>query len=385
MKTIILSLFCIITSVSNGQTFDSFYASLANSCNQDTVYQNLIEFENLGIKELGTGALDNTYDWLHAKYTSYGYTNIEEDAFSAAGQPAKNLVITKTGSVYPDTYVIIDAHYDTKNGPGTNDNGSGTAVLLELARLLQDIETEYSIKFIHFSAEEAGLMGSVHYVNDDVIGTNMDIKIVFNLDQVGGTAGMTNDIIVCERDESPPSANDAQSAVMTDELATCIELYSSLSTEIYFAYSSDYVPFMNNGEIVTGLYEKNETPYAHTDMDSIAYMDVPYLHQVTKGSMGALAHFAIAVEEVSLSELDKSILSVYPIPSNGQITIASEKLNSQEAQISIFDISGQNLWNKTINGMSSKEQIQIEGINPGTYLLSIESEGRVYRRKIIIE
>jgi len=385
MKTLILPLFCIITSVSLSQTFDSFYASLSNSCNQDTVNQYLIEFENLGVKELGTTALDDTYDWLHAKYTSYGYTDIVEDPFSAAGQSAKNLVVTKTGSVYPNTYVIIDAHYDTKNGTGTNDNGSGTALLLELARLLKGVETEYSIKFIHFSAEEDGLMGSVHYVNDDVISNNMDIKIVFNIDEIGGVAGMTNDIIVCERDESPPSANDAISAIMTDELATCIQLYSSLNTEINYAYSSDYVPFMNNGEIVTGLYEKNQTPYAHTDMDSIAYMDVPYLYQITKGSMGALAHFAVAVEEVSLSELDKSILSVYPNPSDGNITIASEQLSDQEANISVFDISGKKVWSKSILAMSTKEHVVLEGLNPGTYLLSLESEGRVYRRKIIIE
>lgn len=385
MKIFILSILCLISVASFSQTFDTFYASLSNSCDQDTVNQNLIEFENLGIKEVGTTELDNAYNWLHAKYTSYGYTDIVEDPFTAGGPNVKNLIITKTGSVYPDTYVIIDAHYDTKNGPGANDNGSGTVILLELARLLKDVETEYSIKFIHFSAEEIGLMGSQHYVNDDVIGTNMDIKIVLNLDEVGGTAGMTNDVIVCERDESPPSANDAVSAIMTAELATCIELYSSLTTEFYFAYASDYIPFQNNGEIITGLFEKNESPFAHTSQDVISNMDLDYLYQVTKGSMGALAHFAIAVEFVSLSELDNLALSIYPTPSNGELTLATDQLLGKEANISVFDISGKKLWSDKIISLSNKQQLNLQELNSGTYLLSIESEGRTYRRKIIIE
>lgn len=385
MKIALIHFFVLLTSLSYGQTFNSFYASLANSCNQDTMTQNLIQFENLGIKELGTTALDNTYDWLVNTYTNYGYTDIMTDSFIAGGPTGKNIIITKTGSVYPNTFVIIDAHYDTKNGPGANDNGSGTVTVMELARLLKDVDTKYSIKFIHFSGEENGLLGSQHYVNNTVIGTGLDIKVVFNLDQVGGTAGMTNNTITCESDQSPPSSNDAQSAMMTDELANCVGFYSNLSTEFSYAYASDYVPFMNNGEIVTGLYEKNETPYSHTINDSISNMDISYLYQVVKGSMGALAHFAIAVESVGLLELNENVISVYPIPSRGEFTISTNQLIGQEAQIFMSDLSGKNLWSKSFSSMSDKEHIQINGLNSGSYLLTIESEGQTYRRKVIIE
>ena len=87
------------------------------------------------------------------------YTNIETQAFNVRGKSTSNIIITKTGSLYPNTFLIIDGHYDTVNGPGTNDNGSGTVLILELARLLKDVDTEYSIKFIHFSGEEEGLIG----------------------------------------------------------------------------------------------------------------------------------------------------------------------------------------------------------------------------------
>ncbi|WP_435525179.1 M28 family peptidase [Chryseobacterium indoltheticum] len=69
-----------------------------------------------------------------------------------------------------------------------SDNGSGTAILLEAARILKDVPTEYSVKFIHFSGEEQGLVGSNHYVNNVVFSNNvrqLNLKVVFNIDQVG--------------------------------------------------------------------------------------------------------------------------------------------------------------------------------------------------------
>lgn len=385
MKFIYSFLLAIVPACGFSQTYNAFYDDLANLCNYDTVVQNLIEFEDLGIKELGTTALDDTYDWLESKYIEYGYTDIVEDQFIAGGPTTSNLIVTKTGTLYPNTFVIIDGHYDTESGPGTNDNGSGTVILLELARLLKDVPTEYSIKFIHFSAEEVGLIGSQHYVNDDVIPNNMDIKVVFNIDEVGGIAGMTNDIIVCEQDMSPPNTNDAQSAIMTNELATCIELYSTLNTEISFAYASDYVPFMNNNEVVTGLYEKNETPYAHTPQDSIAYVDLSYIYQITKGSMGGLAHFAIAYEEVGLDELPTPRLSIYPNPTEGQITFSSKELEGQSAHISIYDLTGKQVITMSRNALSISETMSLEGLSSGSYTFVLNCNEHVIRKKIILK
>ncbi len=68
---------------------------------------------------------------------------------------------------------------------------------------MKDIPTEYSIKFIHFSGEEQGLRGSTHYANTVAYqGTNrvLDIKLVFNLDQVGGKVGNNNNTIYCDED-----------------------------------------------------------------------------------------------------------------------------------------------------------------------------------------
>lgn len=297
MRKKIICLLAILAANSGvkAQTFNPFYGNIVANSSADTILEYLTHFESLGVKELGTAAQANTKNWILAKYDQYGYTDVTIDNYSYFGQNAANIIVKKQGCLYPDTYVIVDGHYDTKTGTGTNDNGSGTAIILEMARILADIKTNYSILFIHFSGEEDGLKGSQHYVTNTVIPTNMDIKLVLNLDEVGGMSTMSNNTIVCERDEDMvPSGNNAASAIVTNQLATCVGLYSSLNTEISYAYASDYVPFENNGEIITGLYEKNESPYPHTANDFLANMDPVYVYEVGKGATGAVMFFAEA-------------------------------------------------------------------------------------------
>lgn len=232
------------------QTLNTFYQTVANEVSYDTVLSNLQKLQSLGIKEAGTTALNNTRNWLVSKYTQYGYTNVQSDAYTYSGNQQYNVVVTKTGSLYPNKYVIVCGHYDTRTGTGTNDNGSGVTIILEIARLIKNINTEYSVRFINFSGEEEGFLGSDHYVTDVVNPGNMDIRLVFNIDEVGGVAGQTNNKIKCESDQSSPSTNNASSAAFTDTLANLTVLYSSLTTEITNAYGSDYMPFQDNGEII---------------------------------------------------------------------------------------------------------------------------------------
>lgn len=253
-----LLIFLLIVNCVSAQSFIQRYADVANQVSQTNITTHLTEFENLGVKRRGTAPLQNTLNWLKNKYSSYGYSagQIVEDSYTYSGFTCKNLVVTKIGTLYPNTFVIVCGHYDSINGKGTNDNGSGVVSILEMARLLQSIPTEYSIKFINFSGEEDGLKGSQHFVSSVVNATNpkMNIKLVFNLDEVGGVAGMTNNNITCEKDTNgTPSTNNALSATITNELITCVGLYSTLQTTLSNAYASDYMSFEDNNEIITGF------------------------------------------------------------------------------------------------------------------------------------
>ena len=372
------------------QVYNANYAAVVNQCSSSNILNNLTEYEALGVKRRGTAALDNTLTWLKNKYLSYGYTasQITEDSYTYTGSTAvcKNLVVTKIGTLYPNTFIIIDGHYDSISGTGTNDNGSGLVCILEVARLLQNIPTQYSIKFINFSGEEDGLFGSKHFVTSVVNATTpkMNIKLVFNLDEVGGVAGMVNNTITCERDMSNPTSNNAASASVTNELMACVRLYSPLNTFLDRAYASDYMSFQNNDEVITGFFEKNETTHKHTPTDFLINMDPIYNYNVAKAAIGAMLHFSVVDTSMSNEEFESSFQgSIYPNPTNETLYINCGKLD-RNYSFKLIDLLGKTILNKSFEIANQNESIPISDIPKGIYLGIIESGDKIYTKKIFI-
>ena len=102
------------------------------------------------------------------------------------------------GTEKPDSLIIITAHYDHLGGmgsktyfPGANDNAGGVALLLELAKYYSQHPAKYSIAFIAFGGEEAGLVGSKFFVDNPLVPLK-NIRFLINLDLVGtGNEGAT--------------------------------------------------------------------------------------------------------------------------------------------------------------------------------------------------
>ena len=125
-----------------------------------------------------TGSLGNqeARQYLVDQFTAMGLTVSVQGAY-------KNVVAELTGTTRPNDVYIYGAHYDHLSGdrPGGDDNASGTAALLEAARVLSAHQYEATIRFVAFNAEENGLLGSADYVanisgSDTIIGMiNMDM------------------------------------------------------------------------------------------------------------------------------------------------------------------------------------------------------------------
>ncbi len=370
------------------QSFIQAYKNRADQVSQTTVTNLLQDFQNLGVKTTGSMANTNTLNWLKAKYQSYGYTasQITEDPFTFGNNVnSRNLIITKTGTLYPNIYVIICGHYDTIVGPGVSDNGSGTAILLEAARILKDIPTEYSIKFIHFSGEEQNLQGSSHYANNVLFQNNVrqfNVRVVFNIDQVGGKLGNTNNAIKCESDQSGLTSNNAASLSFTQQLATCTGLYSPLQTVMSDAYSSDYIPFEQKGDIITGFYENARSYNEHTVNDTFANVDPTYVYNVGKAAVGALQHFAtastsqLATEEIKQNALES--VKVYPNPAKDYLQVELPK-EIKNFRLEISDMTGRLILNK-----ENESRINLSGLSDGAYMVTVKSDGKTAVRKVII-
>lgn len=369
------------------QSFIQAYKDRADMVTQANITSNLQEFANLGIKTTGSTANANTLTWIKNKYLSYGYnaSQIEESPFTFGSTSSKNLIITKTGTLYPNKYVIICGHFDTIYGPGVNDNGSGTSIILEAARILKNVSTEYSIKFIHFSGEEQGLKGSSHYVNNVVYQggvRKLDIKLVFNLDQVGGVKGNNNNTVYCDEDQGGLSSNNAASAAVTQQLRNCTALYSPLQTAVDPAADTDYIPFEQKGEIITGFFERIRSSYPHSSKDTFTNMDPVYVYNIGKATVGALQYFAAASTTMSKAASKNALetAKIYPNPAQNILNI--ELPDSRETNFS-FEIS--NSIGRTMLKVNNERKIDVSHLPNGVYIGVLKVGDQTLVKNIIIE
>lgn len=397
MKKILLSSFFLFSTFGFSQSFIQAYKDRATQVKQTNINTILNDFAALGIKTTGSTANNNALAWLKGKYAEFGYesTQISENKFTYSGKQSTNLIVTTTGTVYPTKFVIICGHYDTINGPGVNDNGSGTAVILEAARILKNISNEYSIKFIHFSGEEQGLLGSKAYVDNVVKATNpkMDIVLVLNLDEVGGVAGKVNNQIVAEKDGTPtypaggmysgyPSTNNAASAVKTTELKNSILNYSNITPVDGYIERSDYMPFEKEGYVVTGLYEANQSNKPHTASDTYVNMDPVYVYNVAQGVVGAIQHFSTADMSLTLGTNDtkknlKDLVSMFPNPANDFVNIG---LEGKGYATTILDLSG-----KVVLQSKDQQNLDTSKLKNGVYMVQVTTTGDSTTKKLIIK
>lgn len=124
---------------------------------------------------------------------------LKVDALLIDNYQTQNVVGFLPGKVYPDTFLVVGAHYDHLGMmgdktyfPGANDNASGTAMLLDLATYFSDTAKmgKYSIAFIFFTGEEAGLLGSGYFTEHPLFPLK-NIKFMLNIDMVGtGSEGI---------------------------------------------------------------------------------------------------------------------------------------------------------------------------------------------------
>lgn len=110
---------------------------------------------------------------------------------------SQNVAGMVRGTTYPDSVVLFTAHYDHLGMmgsvvlPGANDNASGVAMIMDLARYYAANPPAWTVGFIAFTGEEAGLLGSFHYADKPLIPL-ANTRLVINLDMVGtGSEGIT--------------------------------------------------------------------------------------------------------------------------------------------------------------------------------------------------
>jgi hypothetical protein len=119
-----------------------------------------------GDRMQGTPRNRDAINWLEKELRSFGYADVERHRFVSGGEPLENIYATKTGMTVPREMYIVSAHMDGRGGgEAADDDASGCAIVLELARVLgmADVRTDRSVRFMFWNNEEFGMDGSGTY------------------------------------------------------------------------------------------------------------------------------------------------------------------------------------------------------------------------------
>ena len=243
-----------------------------------------------------TSTNDKAADYIKAKFDYYGLQTSNQ-SFSMG----RNVYGIKTGTTNPDQVYIICAHYDDMPSsglaPGADDNGSGTAAVIEAARVLKDYDFRYTIIFAVWDAEELGLIGSAYFAAN----TTEDILGVVNLDMIAWDSNNDNLAEIHTK-------NIANSLALKDSMLMINTNYSvGIQPSVINPglTSSDHASFWNNGYGAILLIESYYTDfnqYYHTSNDLISHFNLPYFEKCSKLSIGTIALLA-KVEDILPVEL----------------------------------------------------------------------------------
>ncbi|MFI7305941.1 M20/M25/M40 family metallo-hydrolase [Micromonospora aurantiaca] len=262
-------------------------------------------------------------DWIHAQLAGYaaasgGRMSVELQSY--VQQPASripvpttvtNVVATVRGDVTPERVYVITGHYDSRatdvmdavsDAPGADDDASGVAVVMELARVLSTRRTEATIVLAAVAAEEQGLYGSA-YLASQLKAAGADVQAMFSNDIVGSSTaddGTRDPRTVRLFAEGVPTAetpaeasvrqsvggeNDSPSRQLA-RFVTDVAENSATGMDVRVIYrrdrylrGSDHISFLREGWPAGRFTEPNEDfAHQHQDVrvvDGVQYGDLP--------------------------------------------------------------------------------------------------------------
>jgi len=313
-------------------------------------------------------------DYIKQKLNSYGLVTYDQN-FSSSG---RNVYGVQLGSLYPNKKYIICAHYDDMpsgtTAPGADDNASGTAAVIEAARIFTQYDSKYTIIYALWDEEEQGLIGSAYYAlqasnaGDSIMG-------VINMDMI-----------------SYDSNSDSKAEIHTRPIASSVSLKDNM-IQVNSLYNvgltfsvinpgatwSDHASFWtrNFGAICLIELDGDFNAYYHTVNDKIQYFNMPYYLKMSKAAYGTVATLAQLTDIVPVEMLtfiasvrNSSVELLWSTATelNNRGFEVERSVNDQNNFVTIGFVDGEG--NSTeINYYSFTDNPQLSGINQIYYRL----------------
>jgi hypothetical protein len=364
-------------------TFPVIY-EMIGMVDTNIVVANIQHLQDYGTRNCKKPQAVLAQNWIKDQFESYGLS-VEIQDFQMGGYSCSdNVNATLTGQVYPTEFVIIGGHYDSYTGgsqePGADDNASGTAGVMETARILSQYEFERSIVFCAFSCEEYGMFGSEAYASR-AEQEEMNILGYFNLDMIGYNEpgeDIHTDMI------APTSAHelsDFYKAVSAIYLPDFIILDA-----VHIPGGSDHISFNNHGYMGIFPCEEDQTysPFIHSSNDLIGpSVNSPLKAQkFIQAALASVVSLARPYDPVGQEEKthQKQEVRLFPNPASEKVFIELSKPGP--AALEIFSITGNKIKSAQID---SKLLLDVSAFSSGSYIVKITGADFTLHEKLVIQ
>lgn len=360
-------------------TFDQIY-NLIDEIDTVQILASIQHLQDYGTRIYNTPEAVEAQNWIAEKFESYGLSVEIQDFPTTSYESSDNVIATLTGKVYPDEYVIIGGHYDSYSfwgsAPGADDNASGTAGVLEAARVLSQYEFDRTIIFCAFGAEEIGLVGSDAYARMCKL-KGMNILGYYNLDMIAYVepgAEPHTDIIA-------PASAQALEDFYTEVAAIYLPDFPVNSGNLSGG-DSDHTSFNNWGYMGIFPFEDadNYSPYIHTPSDKIGQSvnSMKLARNLVAASLASTVSMAVPSSNVGINQAENQIARIWPNPFSEELRISIP--DELDFTFELKSVSGQLMQQGS--GKSTFE-IPTANLKSGLYFLHLKSKNGNYLTKVI--
>lgn len=267
-------------------------AAFVNGLDRDAFAADLKALADLQTRYTYAAGGAKALDFCESAMRNMGLT-VRRQSFGSAGAPSGNIEAIQPGFDPANAgEVVIIGHLDSTSpkastlAPGADDNGSGAAGVLALARLMQGRKGRATVRYVVVMGEEQGLLGSKAYVAALSPAEIAGLRAVINMDMIGFDA------------KAPLSAvleTAAFNRQMAERMAELAAAYTTLSTQISTnPWGSDHVPFLKKQvpTVLTIESEYDDNPTYHQVTDTLDRVNLDLSHQILRLNAAMLAESA---------------------------------------------------------------------------------------------
>lgn len=383
--------------------------NILSQISADSVYATVQDLQNFGSRfaarygSIGNGNLD-VAEYIAQRLENYGIST-EIDSFYKSGTAVYMWVsewfynvkgTLPANNPIDDSLVIVGAHLDAiafseygafANAPGADDNASGVAVMLELARIIHENNLQFrrDIHFMAFDAEEFGLWGS-YYDAQKRNEAGEKIALMMNNDMVSYQPDDNWRLLLRWYENSLDVLNHA--TIICEQYTNLVPLTLPDSENLERAKRGDSYAYYQYGYRATYASEYSFSTSYHTDHDVTDSCNYPYLAEVARYNMAMLTAYADPTSGVGIEKYPDATTSTYayPNPSSGKVILQYQLEQDSPVSISVLDLRGCTVLRSDQSVQSAgirHSEVDLSSLPAGLYLCQIRTDKGIETLKLL--